>query len=262
MSIKILTPISHIFKESVLAEDITNLSDALEARERTCELKLSKTTHYHIDFDLNIGLSNNQIEFLEQHVKPRENIKTLTFQAARDCNEVILKNNQYHPNSSPLTIYDQLENTRKSVKKIKDIVGSFRNIGIENNNYYPTGAYDICTSTEFLISCYEDLGLHLLFDIAHAIVTCTNKNLSFENYAKKLLTNMECKQVHLCEPSYTYGNKLPKAIDSHNLPSPKSTQDTLNIMRKWNIKYLTIEYYKNADTLKEYLYYLKTLINL
>ena len=73
---------------------------------------------------------------------------------------------------------------------------------------------------------------------------------------------MECGQVHLCEPSYTYGNKLPKVIDSHNLPSPKSTQDTLNIMRKWNIKYLTIEYYKNADTLKEYLYYLKTLINL
>ena len=40
MSIKILTPISHIFKESVLAEDITNLSDGLEARERTCELKI------------------------------------------------------------------------------------------------------------------------------------------------------------------------------------------------------------------------------
>lgn len=262
MKIKILTPISHIFKESELAEDISYLSDELEARERTCELNFKKTTHYHIDFDLNIGLNNNQIEFLERYVKPRENIKTLTFQAARDCNEVILKNNKYHPNSLPLTIYDQIENTKKSLNRIQDIVGSYRNIGIENNNYYPTGAYDICTSTEFLVSCSEDLGLHLLFDIAHAIVTCTNKNLSYEDYAIKLLTNMECKQVHLCEPSFTYGNKLPKAIDSHNLPSPKSTQDTLKMMDKWNINYLTIEYYKNADTLKEYLNYLKTLINL
>ena len=67
MSIKILTPISHIFKESVLAEDITNLSDGLEARERTCELKLNKTTHYHIDFDLNLGLSEKQIQFLIDH---------------------------------------------------------------------------------------------------------------------------------------------------------------------------------------------------
>ena len=90
MSIKILTPISHIFKESVLAEDITNLSDGLEARERTCELKLNKTTHYHIDFDLNIGLSNNQIEFLEQHVKPRENIKHLPFKL-QEIVMVILK---------------------------------------------------------------------------------------------------------------------------------------------------------------------------
>ena len=72
---------------------------------------------------------------------------------------------------------------------------------------------------------------------------------------------MECKQVHLCEPSFSYSNRLPKAIDSHNLPSPKSTQDTLKIMQKWNIKYLTIEYYRNADTLKEYLNYLKKLIN-
>ena len=35
-----INPISHIFKESVLAEDIT-FSDGLEAR--TCELKLNKT---------------------------------------------------------------------------------------------------------------------------------------------------------------------------------------------------------------------------
>ena len=261
MSIKILTPISHVFKDSKLAEDISNLSDELEARERTCELNLNKTTHYHIDFDLNIGLSKNQIEFLEKYVKPRENIKTLTFQAARDCNEVILKNNKYQPNSLPLSINDQLENTKTSLKKIQDIVGSYRNIGIENNNYYPTGAYDICTSTEYLISCFEDIGLHLLFDVAHAIVTCTNKNLSFTDYSQKLLKNMECKQVHLCEPSFSYSNRLPKAIDSHNLPSPKSTQETLKIMQKWNIKYLTIEYYRNADTLKEYLNYLHTLIN-
>tara|TARA_Y100000589_G_scaffold331285_1_gene384157 strand:- start:107 stop:892 length:786 start_codon:yes stop_codon:yes gene_type:complete len=261
MSIKLLTPISHIFNESDLADDILNLSDELEARERTCELNLNKTTHYHIDFDLNIGLTKNQTEFLENYVKPRENINTLTFQAARDCNEVILKNNKYHPNSLPLTIKDQLENTKNSLKQIRDIVGSYRNIGIENNNYYATGAYDICTSTEFLISCYRDLGLHLLFDIAHAIVTCTNKNLSFEEYKKTLLTNMKCKQIHLCEPGFSYGNKLPRAIDAHNLPSPKSTSDTLRIMSEWDIKHLTIEYYKDANILKEYLLYLKELIN-
>ena len=63
--IKILTPISHLFAESNSASaDIISCSDALEARERTATLNFPSTTHYHIDFDLNIGLTSPQIDFL------------------------------------------------------------------------------------------------------------------------------------------------------------------------------------------------------
>ena len=80
--------------------DIIGLSDELEARERTCDLNVDNTTHYHIDFDLNIGLTDNQIKFLEKYVKPNEKIQTLTFQAARDCEEVEKKDNKYFPKSN------------------------------------------------------------------------------------------------------------------------------------------------------------------
>ena len=70
--IKILTPISHLFAEKdSSSSDIIACSDALEARERTAKLNFSPTTHYHIDFDLNIGLTSTQIDFLSNYVKPR-----------------------------------------------------------------------------------------------------------------------------------------------------------------------------------------------
>ena len=260
MTIKLLTPISHLFKEEKVKQEIVNLSDELEARERTCDLNINNTTHYHIDFDLNIGLEEHQLDFLENYVKPNECIQTLTFQAARDCKKVEVKNNQYFPKSNVLNLNEQINNTKESTKKIRDIVGTSRIIGIENNNFFDTGAYEICTSYEYLIKSCESAGLNLLFDCAHAHVTCTNKNVNFEEYSQKLLNNTSCNQFHLCEPSFFYKNNKVHAIDSHNMPTPFSTKKTLNLMQVFDVEYLTIEYYRDAYNLIEYLKYLRKII--
>tara|TARA_B100001989_G_C24549887_1_gene473583 strand:+ start:672 stop:1463 length:792 start_codon:yes stop_codon:yes gene_type:complete len=260
--IKLLTPISHHFENIESVENIIDISDELEARERTCHLNLKNTTHYHIDFDLNIGLSNDQIEFLIKHVKPRENIHTLTFQAARDCEEVKLLNKKYHPVSRPIGLNEQILNTKKSIKIIKDIVGSDRNIGIENNNYYPTGAYDICTSESYLIEVCQVNNIHLLFDYAHAMVTSFNRNFKFKDYSDSLLSNLDCTQVHICEPTFTYNEKGEVlAEDSHNLPKPNTTQNLLELTNKFQIKYITVEFYKDAVNLLNYMKYLKKSLN-
>ena len=70
--LKILTPISHLFTESEEnIKIIMNCSDQLEARERTAHLRLDKTSHYHIDFDLNIGITEIQKKFLYNQVRDR-----------------------------------------------------------------------------------------------------------------------------------------------------------------------------------------------
>ena len=260
--IKLLTPISHHFEKIECVKNIIDISDELEARERTCHLNLKNTTHYHIDFDLNIGLSNDQIEFLIKHVKPRENIHTLTFQAARDCQEVKLLNNKYYPVSRPLNLKEQILNTRKSIKLIKNVIGSDRNIGIENNNYYPTGAYDICTSTAYLIEVCQANNIHLLFDYAHAMVTSFNRDFKFKEYSNSLLSNLNCNQVHICEPTFTYNEKGEVfAEDSHNLPKPNTTQNLLELTNKYQIKYITVEFYKDAVNLYNYMKHLKKFLN-
>ncbi len=260
MSVKLLTPISHLFKIKNNVLDISKLSDELEARERTCDLKIENTTHYHIDFDLNIGLNDNQLKFLENYVKPNEQIQTLTFQAARDCEQIEEKDKKYFPKSKPLDLKKQVENTKISAKKIRDIVGSSRKIGIENNNFYNTGAYEICTSTEFILESCEKAGLNLLFDYAHATVTCINNNIDFHTYANNLLGNLKCNQFHLCEPSFFYNEYGAQAVDSHDLPSPLSTNSALVLMKKFKVEYLTIEFYKDSENLIKYLKYLRKLI--
>lgn len=257
---KLLTPISHLFKDENNAQKIIEVSDFLEARERTSELKFINTTHYHIDFDLNIGINEDQIQFLVDKVKPRDEIQFLTFQASRDCYEIELRKGVYYPISKPIPLANQIENTKKSLKQIKDIIGSDRCIGIENNNYYPTGAYDICTSTNYLTEVIYRLNCDLLFDIAHALVTCANKRISFTNYSKKLLETRRCTQIHLCQPKYLYNGEPILAIDSHEIPSFELTEISINLCRKWGIELITVEYYKNAEILISYLNFIKEKI--
>ena len=251
----LLTPISHLFHEETNANLIANYSDELEARERTCDLNLKNTTHYHIDFDLNLGISQAQQEFLSEKVAPREEIKTLTFQMSRDCFQSSLLNGQYHALSRPLSEHEQLSNIQTSLQVIRDIVGFDRSIGVENNNYYPTGAYDICTSQAFLIKVLENNDIHLLLDYAHAKVTCINREINFQEYINSLLAVNNCRQIHFCEHFVcdTTNEATPRAIDAHELPTINTTNDVLELAKSHKIPYITVEYYKNADILAKFL---------
>ena len=255
---KLLTPISHLFKDKKQVENIIKFSDKLEARERTCNLHLENTTHYHIDFDLNLGLNNKQIEFLEQHVKPRENITTLTFQASKDCEKVTIEDGMYFPNSEIIPIKQQIETTKQTITHIQSIVGTHRVIGIENNNFYSTGAYNISTSLDYLLAVLEFNNLELLFDVAHALVTCANSSIDYEIYSNKLLATGKCNQFHLCQPTYFYDLNGISAKDSHEIPNYELTESSISLAKKWGVKNLTVEYYKNADILTSYLKYLKS----
>ena len=252
-NMKILTPISHLANDHKSFEPIARVSDELEARERTSKIRLERTTHYHIDFDLNIGLTDNQKDFLRTEVAPREEIHTLTFQASKDCEEAVVIDGVYQPRSRVIGLEEQVKRTRQSIVDIQDIVGSNRSIRIENNNYYPGGAYGVCTSLDYLEQAVSLQGCGLLLDIAHAKVTCFNRRLSANDYISRLLDAGDCNQIHLCEHSIMERNGCQLAIDSHGLPTKGSTQEALELIQNYGIGYLTIEYYKNPETLADYL---------
>ena len=82
---------------------------------------------------------------------------------------------RFLPKGPTISEKEQLIRSKNSLKIIKDIVGNHRYIGIENNNYYQTGAYEIATSAKFINKVIKELDCHLLLDIAHAKVTCKKK---------------------------------------------------------------------------------------
>ena len=259
--IKLVTPISHLFNDIENASKIKSLSDELEARERTCDLRFDKTSHYHIDFDLNLGLNERQKEFLHQKVKNRSEIDTLTFQITRDTEEFKFKNGKFYPKGLFIDEKEQLMRIKHSIKIIKDIVGSHRSIGIENNNFYDTGAYEIATSSKFINKAINSSGCHLLLDIAHAKVTCENKEFDLQTYIKEMTSGITCKQMHLCDPSQRMVEGKKETYDAHLLPDIHSIDQAVNLCEELKIKHLTIEYYKDTGKLVDCLKIIRKLLN-
>ena len=260
-TINLVTPISHLFNNESDAQNIEEFSDALEARERTATLRFQNTTHYHIDFDLNLGIKDYQKDFLYEHVKNRDEIKTITFQLTRDTEDFTLSNGRFLPKGPLLNENEQLRRSKESMKIIKDIVGSHRFIGIENNNYYRTGAYDIATSANFINRVIQELDCHLLLDIAHAKVTCKNKMIDLDKYIQELTTQIKCKQMHLCKTDTRITEYGEETFDAHLIPNNEDITQAIKICKNLDINCLTIEYYKDPKLLVRTLKSIKQLIN-
>lgn len=259
--IKLVTPISHLFNNIEDGISIGKYSDHLEARERTSDLRFSNTTHYHIDFDLNLGLTDDQKEFLSSKVKLRPEIHTLTFQITRDTEDFSIFEGKFYPKGYFVDKKEQIERTKNSINIIQDIVGSDKSIGIENNNYYNTGAYDIATSSKFINHLINETDVHLLLDIAHAKVTCKNKKINFENYIHEMVKDIPCKQMHICEPSERIYKGINETYDAHFLPTLESIKEAIEICNNFDITSLTVEYYKDSKKLIDCLKTIKKIIN-
>jgi len=132
-------------------------------------------------------------------------------------------------------------------------------IGLENNNYYPTPAYQDVTDGDFISEVLEENDLFLLLDIAHAMVAAHNKNLSYDQYIASLPLH-RIIQLHICQPKLPVGGV---AVDAHGAPDEGMFQEVLRLVEKLpNIKYLTIEYYKDKDILIESILHLRQLLKI
>ena len=85
---------------------------------------------------------------MNEHISSRSNVDVITFQVAMDCEKVKLSNNMYY-RISYYSFSDQLANVASSIALLRNTLGSHISFGVENNNYYPSGAYDICSSAAF-----------------------------------------------------------------------------------------------------------------
>ncbi len=256
--VNIATPISHQFLKKNLAKEIYNLSDCFEARERTSHIRIKKTHLYHIDIDLTAVWNKSIKIYLSSIIEPQKELRLVTFQITRCCQAEKLVNGKFKLIGKKFTKKQMLKNSQENLRWFKNEFGKKIKIGIENNNYYKTPAYDIITEGKFISDIVKKNKIYLLLDIAHAMVTAKNRNIDLKKYLSELpLSNLI--QIHICGPLL----KTNTGYDKHRPPQQYVYDAIKPIIKKYKnkVKYLTLEYYRNEKILIKELKRLKLFTN-
>jgi len=254
----IATPISHQFENETFGKEIAAVSDCLEVRERSLNSDWENQHLFHIDIDLTHEWDENLKEYLKNAFSKKPDLKLITFQATRCCQGEKIIDGMFQLDGKIYSRQRMLNNSIENTKWLRDIVGNGISIGLENNNYYPTSAYDIVADGDFITQVIKKNNLLLLLDIAHAMVTAHNKKISYDQYITTLPLD-KLIQLHICQPELPEGGI---ARDTHNEPNHEMFLEVKRLIKKYPaIKYLTIEYYRDKDILIDSIKKLRQLIS-
>ena len=167
-------------------------------------------------------------------------------QATRCCHGENIINGIFQLDGKIYSRQEMVDNSIENTQWLRNILNDNVSIGLENNNYYPSPAYDIVADGDFITQVLEENNLFLLLDIAHAMVTAHNKKISYGQYISTLPFD-KLIQLHICQPELPEGEI---AWDAHNEPNHEMYLEVLRLIKKYpTIQYLTIEYYRDKNIL-------------
>ncbi len=264
--IQIATPISDLFSESLNADRLCGLSDCLECRDQTIDSTLEKQFLFHFDLQLIHPWQESDLLYLKKVKAMKPEVKLITFHVASCCTFPVLINSFFYPTqkSVMLTEGQMLEYAFQNVNNLRAIFGNHISIAVENNNYFPTVAYDIITNPDFISKIIKKTGIYFLFDLVHARVSHHNNCISsgagisksFDEYISGFPFD-EMVQIHICGSDFQPGEI---ALDSHEVPQKIDWEICIEVMKNAkNLRYLTLEYYKDINKLEQTLLYCRDI---
>ena len=119
-------------------------------------------------------------------------------------------------------------------------------IKLENNNYFPTGAYERICEPGFIYQLIEETGVELLLDIGHTIVSA--HYLQYKDvmsYINALPLN-KVSEIQLSRAGFLNGI----FEDLHEVPGEREFAILDEILKdRYQIDYITVEYYRDPDKL-------------
>lgn len=256
-SIKIATPVSHLFENAKFSSQIINLSDCLECRDHSIDKDLKSQELFHCDLQPIHKFSKKDIDTLIRIKSKKLDLKLISFHLASCYKKPKVKKGIFYPNGVKTSIEELKYNAQVNLSRIKEIFGKNISISVENNNYYKTEAYDYITDPDFISSIVYDNDINFLFDISHAKISASNSGVDFDEYLSKLPLN-RVNQIHISKEDI---NSKGEVFDAHELPSDEDNKEIIKFIKKYKtLKYITVEYYKDPFKLLNYLTRLKKII--
>lgn len=251
MEARIATPISHLFAEIQQAKEILDNSDCLETRERTIDSTLPSQALLHFDLNIMLYWSEATYQYILDAINARPCLELISFHMATSCDAPQLKNRIFIPGGNKYNRPEMYSQAREHIQWLREVLPAGAQIAVENNNYYPSEAYEHIAEPEFISRIVHDNDIRFLFDLAHAKVSAHNLNRSYTDYQNELPME-KVIQLHICRHDVT---KDGMAYDAHENPDEDILNESVQLGLKFPVKYYTVEYYKDMlkliGTLKE-----------
>ena len=243
---RIATPISELFDNSTDARAIMGESDCLECRDASVNAVFPAQLLFHCEIQPIHELGKEEFFYLAKIARTKMDLKLITFHAASSCDKPYIDGYMFQPKGRRYSRGKMLHNASVNFSRIKAIFGREIKIALENNNYYPTEAYQVVTDADFIREIVYENDISFLFDAAHARVTAHNKKLAYEDYKSHLPLD-KMVQIHLCQSDI---DKNGIAYDAHHLPGKEDWQEIKSLVLAYpGVEYLTIEFYKDKNKL-------------
>jgi len=244
--VRLSAPMSHLFKDDSGSKDIEERVYCLECREDSIESVKSNQQMFHFDRNIVKSWQKDEKDLIGSAIISKRDLKLITFHVSASCDSPVLRGGMYHSGGAEFSRQEMLANARDNIGWLKALVKD-RDIKIaaENNNYYPTSAYRYITDADFISQLIYENGLWFLFDLAHAKITVHNKKEPNRDYISALPMDRMI-QIHVSKHGV---DEHGMAYDAHDMPDELIFQEVEEIVRKFWPRYLTIEYYKDKDSL-------------
>lgn len=191
------------------------------------------------------------------------NISRVSFHCASNCDAPRIIDRRYVSGGTVRSRNEMIDAALNNVQMLRSEFGAAFDIDIENNNYYPTdegcaNPYDNVTDASFISDIINACDASLLFDLAHARVTCHNRKASIDDYVN-MLPMKRVRQLHLCDHAI---DATGMAYDAHDAPSLSTVRCAIDIARSSTRSplYAIIEYYRDCDKLIDVLKQIKVFL--
>jgi len=243
--LKIATPISSLFADTQSAQEILACSDCLECRDHSPQADWPRQELFHTDIQPIHPISEEEWDYLRKIREAKPGLKLLSMHMASCCDQPVLRGGRFEPGGKTYGKNELLARARENLAGIRKLFGSQVELAVENNNYYPTPAYQCVCDAGFISEIVRENRLRFLFDVAHAHITSINQGVDYEEYRRQLPLEA-LVQVHLCRHGI---NGNGQAYDAHELPGHAEFCEVEELANRHPFNYLTIEYYKDANGL-------------
>ena len=259
MAIQIATPVSHLFAEPAVAQALSHLSDALELRDNSPEGNLAPALPmlYHCEQSVVCPLDFDELQRVVDPLVRGGKLQVISLHVLSCYEDPPILDGMFQPTGRRMERAEMLDTAHRNIGILSRWYAPDVTIAIENNNYYPSGAYEIVTEASFISELVRTTRSYFLLDVAHARISAHNMRMDTTAYLTQLPLERAI-QIHLSG----FATDEPIWRDSHEELSEDQWRDAERCLRRLpGVQFVTLEYYRKADVLVQMLMRLRVLLD-